>query len=50
MCLTDNFITTLYHSDGDSRMHIDGEPLLSLCGISSFSEYSVIRETQLAKV
>ena len=50
MCLSDNFITTLYHKDGNARMHCKGNPLLSLCGISSFSEYTVIRETQLVKV
>ena len=50
MCLSDNFITTLYHKDGDSRMHFEGKPLLSLCGISSFAEYTVIRETQIVKV
>ena len=50
MCLSDNFITTLYQKDGNSRMHFNGQQLLSFCGISSFSEYTVIRETQLVKV
>lgn len=50
MCLSDNFITTLYQKDGNSRMHFEGRQLLSFCGVSSFSEYSVIRETQLVKV
>ena len=31
LCLSDNFYTTLFHANRETRMKINGNPLLSLC-------------------
>jgi len=49
-CSDGDFNTTLYHSDGETRMKINGKPLLSFGGTSTFSEYSVFRESQICIV
>ena len=49
-CLDANFDTTLYHSDGETRMKVNGKPLLAFCGTNTFSEYSVLRASQICKV
>ena len=49
-CLDANFDTTLYHSNGETRLKINGKPLLTLCGTSTYSEYSVLRASQICKV
>jgi S-(hydroxymethyl)glutathione dehydrogenase/alcohol dehydrogenase len=50
LCCDANFETTLYHSDGETRLKINGKPLLTLAGTSTYSEYSVLRESQICKV
>ncbi|CAG2178134.1 unnamed protein product, partial [Oppiella nova] len=49
-CSVGNFYTTLYHDNRETRMKVNGKPLLSLAGTSTFSEYAVVRQSQVAKV
>ncbi len=50
-CCDGNLFTTLYHKNGETRMKVNRkQALLSLGGTSTYSEYSVIRESQVAKV
>ncbi|CAG2102451.1 unnamed protein product, partial [Medioppia subpectinata] len=49
-CLAANKYTVLYHDNRETRMKINGKPLLSYAGVSTFSEYVVVREIQLAKL
>jgi len=37
-------------SDGTTRFTLDGEELCHFCGVSTFSEYSVIQEDQVLKI
>ncbi|XP_054163243.1 alcohol dehydrogenase class-3 chain L-like [Oppia nitens] len=51
LCLSSSFESTLYHGNNkQTRMKINGKPLLSFTGTSTFSEYSVVKETQIAKI
>jgi S-(hydroxymethyl)glutathione dehydrogenase/alcohol dehydrogenase len=50
MCSLDNFNTTYVMRDGTSRFSHKGQTIYHYIGISTFSEYTVARETQVAKV
>ena len=49
-CSMDNFNTTSLMRDGTSRFRHNGQTIYHYCGVSGFSEYTVCRETQVAKV
>ncbi|CAG2100505.1 unnamed protein product [Medioppia subpectinata] len=49
-CSAGNFYTTLYHDNHETRMEVKGQPILSLAGTSTFAEYSVMRDSQVAKL
>ncbi|CAG2181406.1 unnamed protein product, partial [Oppiella nova] len=49
-CMSVDPYSTLYHEKGVTRMKINGENLLSFLGTSTFSEYIVVREVQVAKI
>lgn len=49
-CSLDNFNTTSVMRDGTTRFRHNGQTIYHYCGVSTFSEYTVCRETQVAKV
>jgi len=49
-CCMDNFNTTSTMRDGTTRFRYNGQTIYHYVGISTFSEYTVARETQVAKV
>lgn len=49
-CCLDNFNTTSTMRDGTTRFSHNGNVIYHYCGVSAFSEYTVTREDQVAKV